>query len=40
MDEHSRNLNYEKILLPDWLSAVLISALIGQRNRTVRVIPK
>ena len=37
MDENSRNLNYEKIILPDWPSAVLISALIGQ---TACVTPK
>ena len=28
------------ISCPDWLSTVLISALIGQSNRTVRVMPK
>ena len=32
--------NYNKILKSDWLSTVLISALIGQCNRTVRVMPK
>ena len=32
--------NYNKILKSDWLSTVLISALIGQFNRTVRVMPK
>lgn len=31
------NRNYDKILLSDWLSAVLISALIGQHDRTVHV---
>ena len=34
------NHNYDKILKSDWLSAVLISALKGQCNRTVRVMPK
>ena len=29
-----------KILKSDWLSTVLISALIGQFNRTVCVMPK
>ena len=33
------NHNYNKILKCDWLSTVLISALIGQCNRTVRVMP-
>ena len=33
-------INYNKILKSDWLSTVLISALIGQFNRTVRVMPK
>ena len=28
------------ISCPDWLSTVLISALTGQCNRTVRVMPK
>ena len=32
--------NYNKILKSDWLSTALISALIGQFNRTVRVMPK
>ena len=32
--------NYNKILKADWLSTVLISALIGQCNRAVCVIPK
>ena len=40
MDDYSRNLNYENIVLSDWPSAVLISALIGQCNRTVRVTRK
>ena len=31
------NHNYSKILKSDWLSTALISALIGQFNRTVRV---
>ena len=34
------NHNYNKILKSDWLSTALISALIGQFNRTVRVTPK
>ena len=34
------NHNYNKILKSDWLSTALISALIGQFNRTVRVMPK
>ena len=34
------NHNYNKIVKSDWLSTVLISALIGQLNRTVRVMPK
>ena len=33
-------LNHNKILKSDWLSAVLISALKGQCNRTIRVTPK
>ena len=32
--------NYNKIIKSDWLSTVLISALIGQFNRTVRVMLK
>ena len=32
--------NYNKILKSDWLSTVLISALIGQCKRTVHVMPK
>ena len=32
--------NSNKILRTDWLSTVLISALIGQCNRTVRVMHK
>ena len=32
--------NYNKILKSDWLSTALISALVGQCNRTVCVIPK
>ena len=36
----SFNHNYNKILKSDWLSTTLISALIGQLNRTVRVMPK
>ena len=34
------NHNYNRILKCDWLSTALISALIGQFNRTVRVTPK
>ena len=34
------NHNCNKILKSDWLSTALISALIGQFNRTVRVMPK
>ena len=34
------NHNYNKIVKPDWLSTALISALIGQFNRTVRVMPE
>ena len=34
------NRNYNKILKSDWLSTVLISALIGQFNRTVRAITR
>ena len=30
------NHNYNKILKSDWLSTALISALIGQLNRTTR----
>ena len=37
---HHHNHNYNKILKSDWLSTALISALIGQLNRTVRVMPK
>ena len=33
------NHDYNKILKSDWLSTALISALIGQFNRTVRVMP-
>ena len=36
----SCNHNYNKIVKSDWLSTALISALIGQFNRTVRVMPK
>ena len=38
--KHPINHNYNKILKSYWLSAVLISALIGQCNRTVRVMSK
>ena len=34
------NHHYNKIVKSDWLSTALISALIGQFNRTVRVMPK
>ena len=34
------NHNHNKIVKSDWLSTALISALIGQFNRTVRVMPK
>ena len=34
------NHTYNKILKSDWLSTTLISALIGQLNRTVRIMPK
>ena len=37
---YKHNQNYNKILKSDWLSTALISALIGQLNRTVRVMPK
>ena len=33
------NHNYNKILKSDWFSTALISALIGQFNRTVRIMP-
>ena len=34
------NHNYNKIVKSDWLLTALISDLIGQFNRTVRVMPK
>ena len=34
------NHNYNKILKSDWLSTALISALIGQFNRTVCIMPQ
>ena len=34
------NYNYNKILKSDWLSTTLISALIGQFNETVGIMPK
>ena len=37
---NTTNHNYNKIVKSDWLSTALISALIGQFNRTVRVMPK
>ena len=36
----NHNYHNNKILKSDWLSTVLISALIGQCNRTDRVIPE
>ena len=39
-DYYYYNHNYNKIVKSDWLSTALISALIGQFNRTVRVMPK
>ena len=39
-DNMELNHNYNKIFKSDWLSTALISALIGQFNRTVRVMPK
>ena len=38
--DYSSNHNYNKIVKSDWLSTALISALIGQFKRTVRVMPK
>ena len=32
--------SYDKIVKSDWFLTALISALIGQFNRTVRVMPK
>ena len=40
MNNNNHNHNYNKIVKSDWLSTALISALIGQFNRTVRVMPK
>ena len=34
------NHTYNKIVKSDWVSTALISALIGQFDRTVRVMPK
>ena len=39
-NNYNNNHNYNKIVKSDWLSTALISALIGQFNRTVRVMPK
>ena len=39
-DDNNNNHNYNKVLKSDWFSTALISALIGQFNRTVRVMPK
>jgi len=40
LGNYEYNHNYNKIVKCDWLSTALISALIGQFNRTVRVMPK
>ena len=37
IDYNDSNHNYNKIVKSDWLSTALISALIGQFDRTVRV---
>ena len=37
---YRHNHNYNKIVKSDWLSTALISALIGQFNRTVRAITR
>ena len=37
-NNNNHNHNYNKILKSDWLSTALISALIGQFDRTVRAI--
>ena len=34
------NHNHNKIVKSDWLSTALVSALIGQFDRTVTVMPK
>ena len=39
-DDNNNHHHYNKIVKSDWLSTALISALIGQFNRTVRVMPK
>ena len=39
-NDNNNNHNYNKIVKSDWLSTTLISALIRQFNRTVRVMPK
>ena len=39
-NDNNNNHNYNKIVKSDWLSTALISALIGQFNRTVRVMAK
>ena len=39
-NDNNNNHNYNKILKSDCLSTALISALTGQLNRTVRVMPK
>ena len=40
MPNITTNHNYNKMLKSDWLSTALNSALMGQLNRTVRVMPK
>ena len=40
LDNNYINHNCNKILKSDWLSTVLSSALIGQCNRTVHIMPK
>ena len=39
-NNRNHNHNYNKIVKSDWLSTALISALIGQFDWTVRVMPK
>ena len=39
-NNRNHNHNYNKIVKSGWLSTALISALIGQFDRTVRVMPK
>ena len=40
MMKNNINHNLNKIIKCDWLSTVLISAIVGQCNRTVRVIAR